>query len=246
MAGADILLSAEIIRLRLDREQYEDVPIEANTGAPRINMLQDDPGDRRAYEHQHVLTQFLEEQGIDPEKWDKYVAGHEDGEDKTAPEDSAFQDLSSIESLPYLSEEIEDTVGDDEPEEAEPFDPAWIGILQKDQLADLPPDDTQKILKLPMPSSFLLEDSTAGSETASEDLEESYRAAEDSDLCEEDSDDELLFKWAMQDDSGDDQPQTWDPGDTRQVVVVNTFLRVPDDDSQRITYEEGERAQVPL
>ena len=123
MAGADILLSAGIIRLRLDREQDEDVPIEANTGAPRINMLQDDPEDRRASAHQQVLNQFLEEEDIKL-KWDNYVADHEDKDDKATPEDSAFQDLSSIESLPYLSEEIEDTVGDDEPEEAKPFDPA--------------------------------------------------------------------------------------------------------------------------
>ena len=40
MAGADILLSAGIIRLRLDRDQYEDVPIEANTaGSPHVNTL---------------------------------------------------------------------------------------------------------------------------------------------------------------------------------------------------------------
>lgn len=133
------------------------------------------------------------------------MAGCKDEDGKTTPEDSASQDLSSIESLPSLSEEIEDTGGNDEPEEAEPFDPAWIGIFQKDQVADLPPDDIQKVLKLPMPSSFLLEDSTSGSETAPEDLEESYRTAEDSDLCEEDSYDELLFDWAMHDDSDDDQ-----------------------------------------
>ena len=63
MAGADILLSAGVIWLRIDREQYEDVPIEANTGFPRINMLQEDG---KTLVRKACLTQFLEEHGIDP------------------------------------------------------------------------------------------------------------------------------------------------------------------------------------
>ena len=39
MASADILLSSNLIRLRLGREVWEELPIQANTGAPRINML---------------------------------------------------------------------------------------------------------------------------------------------------------------------------------------------------------------
>ena len=113
-------------------------------------------------------------------------------------------------------------------------------------MAGLPPEDIKKVLKLQKPSSFPLEDSTAGSETASEDLEDTYHAAEDNDLCEEDSDDELLLDWPKQDDSGDHQSQIWDPGDRRQVVMVNTFLRAHSDDgSQRITYEEGGEGSGP-
>ena len=40
MASADILLSNSIIWLRTGQESYEDIPIQANTGAPRINTLQ--------------------------------------------------------------------------------------------------------------------------------------------------------------------------------------------------------------
>ncbi len=71
MAGADILLSAEVIRLRINREQYEDMPIEANTGLPRINMLQEDGAeDQKAFGRKACLTQFLENHGIDPKQWD--------------------------------------------------------------------------------------------------------------------------------------------------------------------------------
>ena len=40
MASADILLSSGVIRIRLDRELYEDIPIETNNGSRRINMWQ--------------------------------------------------------------------------------------------------------------------------------------------------------------------------------------------------------------
>ena len=40
MAVADILLSAGVIWLSIDQEQYEDVPAEANAGFPHINTLQ--------------------------------------------------------------------------------------------------------------------------------------------------------------------------------------------------------------
>ena len=64
MAGADILLCAGVIRLRIDREQYEDVPIEANTGFPRINMLQeDDPEGQKTVGRKACLSKFLEEHG---------------------------------------------------------------------------------------------------------------------------------------------------------------------------------------
>ena len=54
--------------------------------------------------------------------------------EETAPEDSAFkmkfQNLSSIESLPCLNEEVYDKsideIRDDQPKEAEPFDAAWV------------------------------------------------------------------------------------------------------------------------
>ena len=39
MASADILLSSNLIRLRLGRDVWEEIPIQANTGAPRINMF---------------------------------------------------------------------------------------------------------------------------------------------------------------------------------------------------------------
>ena len=39
MTSADILLSSNLIRLRLGRDVWEEIPIQANTGAPRINMF---------------------------------------------------------------------------------------------------------------------------------------------------------------------------------------------------------------
>ena len=198
MAGADILPSAGVIRLRIDREQYEDVPIEANTGFPRINMLQeDDTEDQKASKRKACLNKFLEEHGIDPEKWDNYASKHQE---ETLVEDSAFQDLSSIESLPCLSKEAHDEINDEfrdgQPEEAEPFDPAWIGILQKDRLEC----SLQEALKLPMRTSFLLEDSASSSEGVPEDIPESfpeglledipegYSSAADSEAFTEDTD----------------------------------------------------------
>ena len=165
MAGADILLSAGVIRLRIDREQYEDVPIEANTGLPRINMLEEDGAeDQKAFGRKACLTQFLEKHGIDPKQWDNYVSKHQQMSEETSPEESAFQDLSSIEILPCLNEEACDEsldgIREDQLEEAKPFDPAWVGILQKDR----PECSTQSTLELPMPSSFLLDSPAANSQ----------------------------------------------------------------------------------
>ena len=57
-------------------------------------------------------------------------------------EDSVFPDLPSIESLPCLSEEVkvgaDDEVREEQPEEAAPFDPAWISILQRGQTRRAP------------------------------------------------------------------------------------------------------------
>lgn len=58
---------------------------------------------------------------------------------------------------PCLDEEADaeslDGIREEQPEEAEPFDQAWISILQKDR----PECSIQKVLDLPMPSSFLLD-----------------------------------------------------------------------------------------
>ena len=84
MAGADILLSAGVIRLRIDREQYEDVPIEANTGLPRINMLQEDGAEnQKAFGRKACLTQFLEKHGIDLKQWDNYASKHRQMSEET-------------------------------------------------------------------------------------------------------------------------------------------------------------------
>lgn len=53
--------------------------------------------------------------------------------------------------------------------------------------------------------------SASGSEAALKILEEGYSSA-DSDSFQEDSDGELPFDWAVQDDSDDDQPQTRQSG----------------------------------
>lgn len=79
MAGADILLSAGIIRLSLDRDQYEDVPIEANTaGLPHVNTLDTSAPEgqktKDLVEDEQYLAQFLADYGIDPRVWDNYVA----------------------------------------------------------------------------------------------------------------------------------------------------------------------------
>ena len=48
--------------------------------------------------------------------------------EETSPEDSAFQDLSSVESLPLLDEEDDaesiNGIREEQPKEAEPFDQA--------------------------------------------------------------------------------------------------------------------------
>ncbi len=165
MAGADILLSSGVIWLRIDREQYEDVPIEANTGFPYINMMQEiGTEEQKVFARKAYLTQFLEKHGIDPKEWDTYASRYQQMPEETSPEDSAFQDLSSIESLPLLDEEADaeslDGIREDQPEEAEPFDQALVSILQKDR----PECSIQRVLELPMPSSFLVDSPEASSE----------------------------------------------------------------------------------
>ena len=165
MAGADILLSSGVIWLRIDRQQYEDVPIEANTGFPYINMMQKiGTEEQKVFARKAYLTQFLEKHGIDPKEWDTYASRYQQMPEETSPEDSAFQDLSSIESLPLLDEEADseslDGIREDQPEEAEPFDQALVSILQKDR----PECSIQRVLELPMPSSFLVDGPEASSE----------------------------------------------------------------------------------
>lgn len=52
MAYADILLSNGIIRLRTGRDTHEDIPIETNSGVPRVHMLQTaDPSASSSQQH---------------------------------------------------------------------------------------------------------------------------------------------------------------------------------------------------
>ena len=146
------------------------MPIENKAGFPRINMLQEiGTEDQKAFARKACLTQFLEKHGINPKQWDKYASKYGQMPEETSPEDSAFQDLSSIESLPCLDEEADaeslDGIREEQPEEAEPFDQAWISVLQKDR----PECSIQKVLESPMPSSFLLDSPAASSEGFPED-----------------------------------------------------------------------------
>ena len=214
MAGADILLSAGVIRLRIDREQYEDVPIEANTGLPRINMLQEDKTKaREALESTACLTRFLEEHGVDPLEWDDYASRHQEKSEEAATANSTFQGLSSIESLPDLDEDAPDEVSaeaDDEIEDAqpagtEPFDTAWVDIMQRSE----PEYSIQKALELPLPSSLLPDGSASSLEEAPEEFPEDppdgCSSADDSDAVTEEPDD-LLFDEALHSENA---PGAW-------------------------------------
>ncbi len=125
-----------------------------------------------------------------------YASKHQQMSEETSPEDSVFYDLSSIERLPCLNEEASDEsldgIREDQPEEAKSFDPAWVGMLQKDR----PEYSIQKVLELPMPSSFLSNTPAASSKGFPEDspggfsvdLLDSYDSEEESDALTEDSD----------------------------------------------------------
>ena len=165
------------------------MPIENTTGFPRINMLQEDgTEDQKVFVHKACLTQFLEKDGICPKQWDNYPLKCSRCQKRSLLH-SLFQDFPNIESLPCLNEEAcaesLDGIREDQPEEAEPFDQVWVGILQKDR----PECSIQKVLELPMPSSFLLDSPAASSEGFPEDspggfpedLLDYYNSEEDSD-----------------------------------------------------------------